>query len=279
MLSNRVQSAESVLSTDDSLKTTYIDEAFLSTRIINGHSVKNLKKQLLEFRVSHRFGQVNEGVDQFFGLDHGTVHLSLEYGLKDWLEAGIGRSSFEKTVDGFIKAGLLRQSTGVRNMPVHISYLASTEWITLDDPSKTCFSSRLSFIHQLLIAVKFNDKFSAQLSPTFIHRNVVPNKLYKNDLLSLGAGARYKITKWVALTIEYFYLHRPDAGSLPNRYYNPFSVGIDIDTGGHVFQIMLTNSQAMREGGFIGKTTGKWGDGGIHLGFNISRLFSFAKDA
>lgn len=261
--------------------TAYASETFLSTRVINGHSVETIRKKQLDFRVSHRFGQLNEGSDQFYGLDHGTIHLSLEYGIKDWLEVGVGRSTFEKTVDAYAKATILRQSEGAINMPVHISYVASAELITFKDPDPTkykYYSSRLSYIHQLIIARKFTDKFSLQLAPTYIHRNEVPTELEKNDLFSLGGAARYKLTRWIALTAEYFYVYRSNSGSLSTSYYNPLSIGIDIDTGGHVFQIMLTNSQAMREGGFIGKTTGSWKDGGIHLGFNISRLFSLAKE-
>jgi hypothetical protein len=274
--------ADSLQTDEDSSKIIYIEDTFFSTRIINGHSVETLKKQQLEFRISHRFGQINEGIDQFYGLDHGVIHLGLEYGLKDWLEIGIGRSTFEKTVDGFIKANLIRQSTGAKNFPVHLSYFASTEITTIRnlDTSRTiAFHSRLNFVHQLLIARKFNENFSAQLAPTFVHRNLVPTTLDKNDLFALGLGARYKITRWIAITAEYFYVNRPDRDKLSTRYYNPLSIGIDIATGeGHVFQIMLTNSQAMREAGFIGKTTGNWRDGGIHLGFNISRLFSFASE-
>jgi hypothetical protein len=276
------QDTNSLKSADDSIPTNAVNQTFTSTRIINGHSVETIKKQQLEFRVSHRFGQLNEGIDQFYGLDHGIIHLGLEYGLKDWLEIGIGRSTFEKTVNGFVKASILKQSSGEKNFPFHLTYLAGSEIITiknLDTSKNVTFHSRLSFIHQLLIARKFSEKFSAQLSPTFVHRNMVPTTLDKNDLFALGFGARYKITRWISITGEYFLVRQPHREMLQTRYYNPLSVGIDIDTGsGHVFQIMLTNSQAMVEGGFIGKTTGKWSDGGVHLGFNISRLFSFAKD-
>lgn len=276
------QDQDSLLTKENKPTTTYTSETFLSTRIINGHSVETIRKNQLDFRISHRFGQLNEGSDQFWGLDHGTIHLSLEYGIKDWLEVGLGRSTFEKTVDAYAKATIFRQSKGAINMPVHISYVASSELITLKSPDPALYqlySSRYSYIQQLLIARKFNDQFSLQLTPTFIHRNMVSTALEKNDLFSIGGGGRYKLTKWVALTVEYFWVNRPHASSLSTTYYNPFSIGVDIDTGGgHVFQIMLTNSQAMREGGFIGKTTGSWKDGGIHLGFNISRLFSLSRD-
>jgi hypothetical protein len=276
------QETDSLSVKDKNQKTNYVTETFLSSRIINGHSVETIRKKQLELRISHRFGQLNEGMDQFYGLDHGIIHLSLEYGIKDCLETGIGRSTFEKTFDGFVKARIFRQSAGSINMPLQLTYLGSAECITLqstDIDRFGFFASRLSFINQLMIARKFSDKFSAQLSPTFIHRNTVPTRLDKNDLFSMGSGARYKLTKWIAVSVEYFYVFRTNSGALPTTYYNPFSIGVDIDTGGgHIFQIMLTNSQAMREGGFIGKTTASWKDGGIHLGFNISRLFSLSRD-
>ena len=165
-------------------------------------------------------------------------------------------------------------------MPVSLSYLSSVELNSLKfaDPTRTnYFSSRLTYVSQILIARKFNDNFSFQLSPTYIHRNLTKTELDKNDIFALGAGARYKLSKRLSLNAEYYYTYNPNAKYLDTRYYNSASVGIDIETGGHVFQIMLTNSQGMREGTFIPQTTDNWFDKGIHLGFNISRVFSFQK--
>ena len=259
--------------------TNLATATFKSTRIVNGHSIERMKKNQLEFRVSHRFGELNTGSYNFWGLDQGTIHLGLEYGLTDWLEVGIGRSTYEKTVDGYAKASILRQRSGAKNMPIHLSYLSSTEIIgyNTNQAMKDHFSSRMSFVQQILIARKFNENLSVQLAPTFIHRNLVPTEVEMNDLFACGIGGRYKLSKRIAFNFEYYYVYRANASSLPTTYYNPLSFGIDIETGGHVFQIMLTNSQAMREGGFIGKTTGDWANSGIHLGFNISRVFSFSK--
>jgi opacity protein-like surface antigen len=163
-------------------------------------------------------------------------------------------------------------------MPISLSYFSSVELTSLkfQDPTRTnYFSSRLAFVNQLLIARKFNDNFSFQLSPTFIHRNLVATALDPNDVYALGFGARYKLSKRLSLNAEYYYTYNPNRDFLPTRYYNSASVGIDIETGGHVFQIMLTNSLGMREGTFIPQTTDSWTDGGIHLGFNISRVFAF----
>jgi hypothetical protein len=274
------QDLDALLEKESKPETTYATAIFKSTRIVNGHSVQQMKKKQLEFRVSHRFGQLNTGSYNFWGLDQGTIHLGLEYGLTDWLEFGIGRSTYEKTVDAFGKVSLLKQSSGVKNMPIQLSYMASTEVIGLNtNPAmQQNFTSRMSFINQILIARKFNESLSLQLTPTYIHRNIVPTEVERNDLFAMGIGGRYKLTKRVSFNVEYYYVYRANSSSLPITYYNPLSVGIDIETGGHVFQIMLTNSVAMREGGFIGKTTGSWTDAGIHLGFNISRVFSFNKD-
>ena len=274
------QDLDALLEKESKPETTYATAIFKSTRIVNSHSVQQMKKKQLEFRVSHRFGQLNTGSYNFWGLDQGTIHLGLEYGLTDWLEFGIGRSTYEKTADAFGKVSILRQRSGVENMPIQLSYMASTEVIGLNtNPAmQQNFTSRMSFINQILIARKFNESLSLQLTPTYIHRNIVPTEVERNDLFAMGIGGRYKLTKRVSFNVEYYYVYRANSSSLPITYYNPLSVGIDIETGGHVFQIMLTNSVAMREGGFIGKTTGSWTDAGIHLGFNISRVFSFNKD-
>ena len=272
------QDLDSLLDKEVKPQTTVVNATFKSTRIVNGHSIERMKKKQLEFRISHRFDQLNTGAYNLYGLDYGKIHFSLEYGVTDWLEFGVGRGSEDKTFDGFGKISILRQSSGAKTMPFHLSYMASTECISSNvNPLMTTIGSRMSFVQQILIARKFSENFSLQLSPTFIHRNQVPLETDRNDLFALGAGARYKLSKRIALNLEYYYVYRANASALPDVYHNPLGIGIDIETGGHVFQIMLTNSQSMREAGFIGKTTGNWGDGGIHPGFNISRVFSFNK--
>ena len=279
------QDLDALLEKETKSQTTYTSASFKSTRIVNGHSIEQMKREQLEFRVSHRFDPLNSGSNNFYGLDYGKIHLGLGYGLTDWFELGIGRSSYDKTYDAFGKFSILRQSKGADNMPIHLTYLFSIEAITIKSkPEKyQDFYSRMSFVQQILVARKFNESFSAQITPTFIHRNLVPTELERNDLFALGVGGRYKLSKRIALNIEYYYVYRANENQIsysnppPTKYYNPLSVGIDIETGGHVFQIMLTNSQPMREAGFIGKTEGKWSDGGIRLGFNISRVFSFNK--
>ena len=271
------QDLDSLLNKETKPAINYTSATFKASRIINGHSIEQMKKHQLDFRISHRFGTLNNGSYGLWGLDQSVIHFSLEYGVTDWLMLGVGRGSYNKIYDSFAKFKLLRQSSGAVTMPVSMSFLTSVELTTLkfQDPTRTnYFSSRLTYVEQLLVARKFNDNFSFQLSPTYIHRNLVATELDKNDVFAMGFGARYKLSKHMSLNAEYYYAYLPNRKSLNTRYYNSASVGIDIETGGHVFQIMLTNSQGMREGTFIPQTTDSWLNGGIHLGFNISRVFA-----
>ena len=256
-------------------ETEYTTATFKSTRIITGHSIERMPKGQLDFRISHRFGQLNSGSYNLWGLDQANIHFSLELGLTDWVMLGLGRGTYEKTYDGFLKFSILRQSKGKRNMPVSVSYLTSAALYTLkwQGEGKLYFWDRLSYVHQLLVGRKFNERISVEINPTFVHRNIVATELDPNDLWSAGFGARIKISSRVSFNVEYYYVVPPLHDYRSQKTYNPLSIGFDIETGGHVFQLHLTNSLAMIEKGFIGETTGNWLNGGIHFGFNISRVF------
>jgi hypothetical protein len=252
---------------------------FKSTRIMNGHSIERMPAGQLDVRISHRFGTINSGAYEFFGLDQSNVHLSLEYGIFNWLMIGVGRGTYEKTFDGFTKFTILRQSSGARVMPVSLSIMSSVALKSLkwaDQTRTNYFSSRLSYVGQVLIARKINQGFSFQITPSYVHRNLVATELDPNDLWAVGAGGRMKLTKRISLNAEYYYLANPKT-YMSLQVYDPLSIGIDIETGGHVFQFIFTNSVAMIEKGFIGETTGNWGKGDIHFGFNISRVFTLKK--
>jgi opacity protein-like surface antigen len=256
--------------------TEYATATFKSTRIINGHSIERMPEGQLDFRIAHRFGELNTGAYNLWGLDQANIHFSLEYGITDWLMVGIGRGTYEKTYDGFVKLSLLRQSKGDRNMPVSVSWFSSIAINSLrwTGTGSLDFWYRVSYVNQLLLARKFNERFSLAINPTFIHRNMVETELDPNDTWAVGTGARFKLTKRFSLNAEYYYAIPPLNDYRSAKVYNPLSIGVDIETGGHVFNIMLTNSLAMIEKGFIGETTGDWGNGGIHLGFTISRVFA-----
>jgi hypothetical protein len=269
-----------LLNKDQKPETNFSTATFKSTRIMNGHSIERMAPGQLDFRISHRFGRINSGAYELFGLDQANIHFSLEYGISKWLMLGVGRGTYEKTFDGFAKVSLLRQSTGAVNMPVSVSLFSSVALNSLKwtDPSRTYyFSSRLSYTEQVLIARKMSPALSLQLTPSFVHRNLVDTELDPNDLYAIGAGGRIKLSKRISLNAEYYYLANPKK-YMSQTVYNPLSAGIDIETGGHVFQIIMTNSLAMIEKGFIGETTGSWLKGDIHFGFNISRVFTVKKN-
>jgi hypothetical protein len=262
---------------DQEEETVYVGSTYKSTRIVNSHSLKSTPKGVLDFRIAHRFGFVNTGIYEMFGLDQATIRLGFDYGISDWLMVGVGRSSFDKTYDGFVRAKILRQSTGAKEMPISLQYLATTEVNTLkwENPDRdNLFYSRLAYTHQLIIGRKFSKSLTLQLMPTFVHRNLVENEDLSNDVLALGGGGRVKITNRVAITGEYYYVL---SDQIQDFYENSIAIGVDIETGGHVFQLHVTNSTPMVENGFITQTTGNPLDGDIHFGFNISRVFTIVK--
>jgi hypothetical protein len=254
----------------------YVEGTFYSTRLINGHSVENLDAGVLDFRISHRFGKISDGINDMFGLDNASVRLGLDYGLTDKLMIGIGRSSFQKQVDGYVKYKILSQ-TEDKSMPVSLSWVSSVmvKTIRFEDPvPKNEFTSRLYYAHQVLLARKFSERTSIQLMPTLVHYNLAPTDAKSNDLFSIGIGGKQKIMKKLSLNAEYYY--QLPGSRLTNRQ-NSFSIGFDIETGGHVFQLHVTNSRGMNERSFIHETDGGWDKGDLLFGFNISRLFSFKK--
>lgn len=243
---------------------------FKGTRLINGHSVETRRGGSLDFLISHRFGRVNSGAYSLFGLDDANIRLGLEYAFTDRMTLGFGRNSFLKIYDGFLKYKILWQQTGQRSVPVSLVWFSNAAVNTLRRPDLPMdFGRRMGYTHQLLIARKFNENLSLQLTPTYVHRNLVPTRAEANDSYVLGLGGRYKLTPGTALNLEYFYrLNGQTDGT-----YNALSIGFDIETGGHVFQLHLTNAQAMTETGFIPATTGNFFGGDIHFGFNILRTF------
>ena len=254
----------------------YTTATFKSTRIMNGHSIERMQAGQLDVRISHRFGPVNTGGYNFWGLDQSNIHLSLEYGITNWFMIGVGRGEYEKTFDGFAKFSILRQSTGAKVMPVSLSVVTTVALKTLKFPSTVqtnYFTSRMSYVTQVLVARKISEELSIQLTPSYVHRNLVATELDPNDLFALGGGARLKLTKRTSLNAEYYYLFNPRT-YLSQKVYNPLSIGFDIETGGHVFQLFFTNSIGMIEKAFIGETTGTWTKGDIRFGFNISRVFT-----
>lgn len=260
----------------------YTFSAFKTTRIINGHSIENTGKGILDFRISHRFSSVSGGVHDFFGLDGATIRLGFDYGLTDKITIGVGRSSLYKEYDGFVKAKVLRQTTN-NQMPISLSYVGGMSVTSLQtdrlfrplvSPEKYFFSNRLFFFNQLLIARKFSNELTLQLMPTHVHYNLVETATEPNDVFAIGAGGRIKLNNRVTLNLEYFYQL-----TQLNNTVNSLGIGFDIETGGHVFQLHFSNAAGMTERTFIGQVTDKWAKGGFRFGFNISRVFTIVKPA
>ena len=266
-----------MLGEDEAEKTDYTYATFKATRIINGQSIELPPKGALNFVISHHFGAINSGAYEFFGLDQANIRFGFDYGITDWLSVGIGRSSVRKTYDGSLKVKILRQSSGAKRLPVTLTLFANTAITSLkwQEPERTnYFSSRMEYAYQLLLARKFGSRLSLQLMPTLIHRTLVGTIEDQNDVWAIGAGGRMKVSNRVAVTAEYYYLL---PGKTADDFHNVFSVGVDLETGGHVFQLYLTNTQGLIEEQFIPMTDGDWLDGDIFLSFNINRTFQIVK--
>lgn len=258
-------------------KTHFTEATFKTSRLIHGQSIENTAPGILDLKISHRFGQLNGGFYELFGLDNASMRWGFDYGLFPRLTIGFGRSTYQKQYDVFFKYKILRQSTGKINMPVSLSFMSSImlksqKW---EDPTrKNYFSSRLYYAYQLLLAKKFSENTSLQIMPSLVHYNLVPVSSDPNDIIALGVGGRQKISKRVSINFEYYY-QLPDYKLQSTT--NSLSLGVDIETGGHVFQLHITNSPGMTERTFISETYGKWEKGDLLFGFNISRVFSFKK--
>lgn len=252
----------------------YAKGTFKSVRLINGYTSESAGKKNLIFSISHRFGNVNGGIHDFYGLDQSTIRFGFEYGINDKIDLGIGRSNFEDIYDGFIKIKLAQQSSGKKNFPFTITWyeglsLNTLEW-TVDEVDYP-LSARFNYIHELFISRKFNERLSLQLSPVIVHRNMVKTNNDQNTVSAIGLGGRYKITNRFTAVGEYYYLI---PGNTADNYDNSLALGVEIETGGHVFQIHVSNATGMTEKAFIPETNGKWLDGDIGIGFNIIRLFN-----
>jgi len=256
----------------------YTTSTFKSTRVINSHSSEVLSKGSLDFRISHRFGKINSGAYNLFGLDQATIRIGLEYGLSDRVTVGVGRSSFEKTYDGFIKLKIFRQrKNDESSFPVSVTWfsnMASKALRTGDDQVEQNRAYRYGYAHQIIIARKFNSSISLQVAPILIHRNLTESFNQANDIYAVEFGGRVKVSKRVSINADYIY-RLPDYHYAP--YVNSASLGIDIETGGHVFQLHVTNSQGMIEETFVSRTDGHLNQGDLFYGFNISRRFQLKK--
>lgn len=263
-------------SQDDLLKSldstqvvdTYSTATFKALQLVTLQTTKMAGKKEFYFVVSHRFGSVKDGFDSFFGLDNATTKLGGIYGVTDWLSVSLSRHTLNKMYETGLKYRMARQSD---NFPVDIvgySVADINTFLEKEQYPRLEFKDRMTYVQQLLISRKIGQKLSLELVPSFIHKNLYNPDIERDNQFSFGGGGRYKITKRLSVNLEY--MHNFDK---PEFYKNPLSVGLDVETGGHVFQLIFTNSQSMSESGYLTNASGDWGKGDFFFGFNLYRVF------
>ena len=248
-----------------------VTAVFKSQRLINVHTCETPGKGEMNFVIAHRFGRISDGAYALWGLDNASMRMAFEYGINDRVMLSVGRSTFEKTYETGVKARLVEQMEGGTPFGITAYSVVMANGLRWADPEReNYFSSRLSYAHQLIVTRKFDDDLSVLLVPSFVHRNLVDVPDRAHDVVTLGGGFRYKISNRTTINAEYHYfLPRP----IRDEYHNSLSLGVDIETGGHVFQLHITNSRGMFERAFLTETYDRWQDGELYFGFNLNRVF------
>ncbi len=269
-----VRAQEDLLGEIDKTDSTLLaSAAFKGLKIVNFESTKMLYKREFYFVVSHRFGSIKNGFDDFFGLDFANTRLHFLYGISDGLNVSLSRNSFNKTYDLSLKYRLLSQNESV---PITVVGYSQGAINTLLEEAlilrEVDFSDRISYTQQILISRKVNERLSLQLMPTYFYEGYTAYEPQDNSQIALGFGGRYKLSKRLSINMDYGW-HLNRASGSP--FVNPLSIGLDIETGGHVFQLHFTNAQPTFESGFLGNARGDWGEGDVYFGFNLSRVFNF----
>jgi hypothetical protein len=266
---------DALLNELDPLPPQEVIATFKSGKIINLHTVERVAAGNLEMRISHRFGRIDGGAYTLWGIDQATIRIGLDYGVSDKLAIGFGRNSYKKIYDGFFKYSVTKQKKN--GFPISVVAISSIaiKSLRFSDPGRdNYFRSRLSYVHQLVLARKFTSRLSLEVVPSWVHYNLVSSPADQSDIPVLAVGGRMKVSKRVSINAEYGYrIQLNDDAANINDFYDSFSVGVDIETGGHVFQLQFTNSLPMFEMGFLAQTNDRWSEGGIHFGFNITREF------
>lgn len=255
----------------DSVVSSYTTAAFKGLKIVNFESTKLVAKKEFTLVVAHRFGSIENGFDTFFGLDDAVTRLNFIYGISDGFNIGISRSSYQKIYEGSLKYRILRQeNNGFPFTVVGFNSILINTALDKNNLPKLEFKHRLGYTAQILVSRKMSEKLSLEIAPTFFHDNYVMINDQDNSQFALGFGGRYKLGKRWSLNADYGW-HLNRASNSPFR--NPLSIGIDLETGGHVFQMHFTNAQPMNTNTFLGQSTGDWSEGDIYFGFNLSRVF------
>jgi len=264
-------SQDDLLSEIDTASTEKIkvESAFKALKIVNLESTKLAAKGDLYFVVAHRFGSIQDGFEGAYGLDNAVTQIKFLYGLRDWLTLGAARSELAYDFSGkyLLKS---QEKDGFPFAIAGFTSLAINNTLKESNYPKMNFDNRLIYVTQILMSRKFNSKLSLELAPTFFHENFVIDDNQENSQFAVAMGGRYKFAKRWSVNVDYAaHLNRAQT----SQFNDPLSIGVDIETGGHVFQMHFSNSQGMHEAGFLGNTTGNWGKGDIFFGFNLLRVF------
>lgn len=269
-----------MLDNENPTKPVPVFATFKATRLITGQSIEHIGAKHLNFVILHRFGSVNDGAYTLYGLDQANMRLVFDYGITDRIQLGFARTTTGKTCDGNLKIKILRQSKGKGGMPISLGYYANMavngeHWA--DETRNNYFTSRMSYFHQLTIARKFGDRLSLQIAPCLVHQNLVRLKNDPNTTFAVGIGGSIKLNRSFRFNFEAYprITGRDLKSAAGTSYYDYLALGFDIETGGHVFQLMFCNGLGMLEQQLVRNTDTRWQDMGIRLGFNISRAFSF----
>jgi hypothetical protein len=278
----QAQDIDSIMADISDQKDYKIQATFKSPRLVLLQTNETQKAKNLAFWVGHRFGDIGGefgGSHTLFGLDVATdLYLGFDYGITDALTVGIGRSKFNESYSALVKYRLLWQEENA--FPVSVTLFGQSSWITREAFSNNEFlneADRMSHFVQAIIARKFSPGISLMLNPGYLIRPEAQVRDVEDtdNLFALGVGGRFKIFKRISIIADYTFINglsRPD--DLQTDYYNPFGVGVEIETGGHVFALNFQNSQAITANNFIPNTTKSWSDGGVRFGFMISRNFN-----
>lgn len=246
-----------------------ITSAFKALKIVNLESTKLAAKGDLYFIVAHRFGSIQDGFEGFYGLDNANTQIKFVYGLTERITISAARN--ENAFDFSTKFSLLNQEQ--EGFPVTIAgftSLAINNTLKESFYANLKFQDRLIYVAQILVSKKFSEKLSLELAPTFLHENFVDNPMQHNTQYFAAAGGRYKFAKRWSLNIDYAaHLNR----AVNSVYKNPLSIGFDLETGGHVFQMHFSSSQGIHEAGYLAQTTGDWSKANVFFGFNLLRVF------
>lgn len=282
---------------DEGPKKVYA--TFKTVRLGNAQTIETVKKNHLDFRISHRFANIynsdlnnpiNETFQTYLGFDNASdIRFSLDYGVLDNLTVGIGRSRMNRLVDGSVKWKILSQTDDFK-MPISLAYFGCIGYSHA--PTSMIYSGvikdfetselhRFNYFNQLIIASKLSDWLSLELLPSYIHRNFIRENINTsnraedvNAFFSLGIGGRVKLTKRLCFIGDYFYNFSPFYEN-NDQAFNPLALGFELETGGHVFSLFFTNAAGLVENNFIPYTTESWAKGQVKFGFCISRTFAF----